>query len=401
MTDLERFARQVAEFVDNNAPKSLYGTRKGKFDGFWGGKKACGTGEDVLRWRDLMLERGWTAPTWPSEYGGADLSKAEGDVIDDVLRARGLPPPVVGFGLAMIGPTLLDFGSESQKQAYLRDIAAGRIRWCQGYSEPGAGSDLASLATRAERDAEEFVINGQKIWTSYADQSDWIFCLVRTNRDVKKQAGITFLLIDMDTPGVSVRPISLISGASPFCEVFFEDVRVPVANVVHEIDSGWTVAKALLGYERSMIGEAMGGQMVGAEAELVALARSHVGPASGPLGSGELRAEIARNAMAEQCFMLTIQRIAETMAAGATPGPESSVMKVCGSETKQRRWALAAEIAGPMALGWQGPGFTGDELALTRAWLRSRGNTIEGGTSEIQLNIIAKRVLGLPDGPKA
>ncbi len=394
------FATEVAAFLDAEAPRSLWGTRKGKFDGFWGGNKAVDVDPDVLKWRDVMLARGWTAPMWPKAYGGGGYSLEDATIIEAALRERGLPPPVVGFGLTMIGPTLLDFGSDAQKQAYLPDIVGGNIRWCQGYSEPGAGSDLASLATKAQVDGDDFILDGQKIWTSYADESDWIFCLVRTNTEVKKQAGITFILVDMDTPGVTVRPISLISGASPFCEVFLEDVRVPRANVVHEIDKGWTVAKALLGYERSMIGEAVSGQMVGAEDELVHLAKANLPVNGDRIACGETRAAIAKNAMRERCFMLTIQRIAEAAAAGDKPGAESSVTKICGSEIKQQRWALAAQIAGEQGLGWSGEGFDEHELALTRSWLRSRGNTIEGGSSEIQLNIIAKRVLGLPDGPK-
>lgn len=398
MAEGEAFRHQVREWLSAQAPRALYGTRRGRFDGFWGGRKAHGVDPDLLRWRDVMAERGFTAPTWPVEYGGGGLSLAEARALDQELARVELPPAVVGFGLTMIGPTLLDYGTEAQKRAHLPAIARGEIRWCQGYSEPQAGSDLASLRTRAVRDGDHFIVDGQKVWTSYADQSDWIFCLTRTNPSAKKQAGITFLLVDMESPGVSARRIALISGASPFCEVFLEGVRVPEANVVGEVDAGWTVAKALLGYERSMIGEAIGGQLAASEAQLVDGARRHLGAIEGRLPDATLRDGIVRNAMDERAFALTIERARQGAQSGRAPGAESSIMKVAGSELKQRRWELAVQIAGPAGLGWAGPGFDADDLSATREWLRSRANTIEGGTSEIQLDILARRVLGLPSG---
>lgn len=398
MADVEAFRLQVREWLEAHAPRSLYGTRRGRFDGFWGGRKAAGVEPDVLRWRDLMAERGFTAPTWPVEYGGGGLSRAEARALDQEMARAELPPAVVGFGLTMIGPTLLDYGTEAQKRAHLPAIARGEIRWCQGYSEPQAGSDLASLRTRAVRDGDHFIVDGQKVWTSYADQSDWIFCLTRTDPSAKKQAGITFLLVDMESPGVTARRIALISGASPFCEVFLEGVRVPTANVVGEVDAGWTVAKALLGYERSMIGEAIGGQLAASEAQLVEGARRHLATGQGRLPDATLRDGIARNAMDERAFALTIERARQGAQSGRAPGAESSIMKVAGSELKQRRWELAVQIAGPAGLGWEGPGFEPDDISATREWLRSRANSIEGGTSEIQLDILARRVLGLPTG---
>lgn len=394
---LDDFRQESRAWLLANAPESLLGTRKGDFEGFWGGRKAPEPPADVARWRDVMIEKGWTAPSWPTEYGGGGLSKDEHLVLDEIMRDLELPLPVVGFGMAMIGPTLLHFGTPEQKAQHIPAIIKGEVRWCQGYSEPGSGSDLASLQCRAQSDGDHYVINGQKIWTSYADKSDWLFCLVRTNTEVKKQAGITFILIDMDTPGVTPRPIQLISGRSPFCEVFLEDVRVPKSNVILEENQGWTVAKALLGFERSMIGRSTGGQLMTTEAELVELAREYVGPAAeGPLSESELRHRIAHYAMDQECFGLTIDRIAQNAQQDGRPGPESSILKVVGSELKQRRWFLSTQILGEQALGWDGAGFSADELDVTRQWLRSRGNTIEGGTSEIQLNILAKRVLGLP-----
>jgi alkylation response protein AidB-like acyl-CoA dehydrogenase len=391
---LSDFRAKAIAWLRANVPPALLGTRKGAFDGYWGGRNGDPSPDQTV-WLEAALSRGWTAPTWPVEYGGGGLTRPQGRELRSAMQELGVPPPLVGFGLAMMGPTLLDYGTEAQKAEYLPAMVKGEIRWCQGYSEPDAGSDLAGLSTRAVRDGDDFVVNGQKVWTSYADSSDWIFCLVRTNPDVKKQAGITFLLIDMATDGVTTRRIQLISGASPFCEVFLADVRVPLSQVVGPIDGGWTIAKALLQYERSMIGDAIAGQLAGAEASLVTLARDHLGPAEGPLDDSAVREAIAGNAMDETAHRLTVARVAQEAAAGRS-GAASSILKIAGSELKQRRWSLAARIAGPQALGWEGPGFTDTELTLTREWLRSMANTIEGGTSEIQLNILAKRVLGLP-----
>jgi alkylation response protein AidB-like acyl-CoA dehydrogenase len=394
MSELEAFREEIRQFVERCAPESLRGTRKGRFDGYWGGRRATPE-PDVKRWFDVALERGLTAPTWPRSVGGAALSDAQARIFDRELARLQLPPPLVGVGLTMIGPTLFDYGTDAQRAEHLPRIVRGEVRWCQGYSEPGAGSDLAALSTRAVRDGEHFVINGQKVWTSFADKSDWIFALVRTDPSAKKQLGISFVLIDMATPGVSTRPIELISGASPFCETFFEDVRVPLCNVVGEVNAGWTVAKALLGYERSMIGEAMSGEIAAAEAELVARARTALAAESGPLPDDAIRLAIARTAMQERCFAYTIERLRQSAGAGRAPGSESSILKVVASELKQARWDHAVRIAGADGLGWEGPGFEPRDLAATREWLRSRANTIEGGTSEVQLNIIAKHVLGL------
>ncbi len=394
--DIDKFREEAAIWITENAPRSLYGTRTGRFDGYWGGQKQKEIEPDVKAWLDSCLEKGWTAPDWPTEHGGGGLDKQQAEIINQILIELQLPPPLVGFGLAMIGPTLLDYGTEEQKAEHVGRIVRGEIRWCQGYSEPNAGSDLASLATKAERDGDDFIINGQKVWTSHADKADWIFALVRTNPNApKKQAGITFLLIDMATPGVTAKPISLISGASPFCEVFFENVRVPVKNVIGQIDAGWTVAKALLGYERSMIGSAIGGQLRKSEADLTELARDVFDAPKGPIPDGVIRSKIADWAMDEACFNLTLQKVGQSMKNGQQPGPESSILKVVGSDLKQRRWDLGMELLGPQSAGWEGDAYSDEERQMTRDWLRSRGNSIEGGTSEIQLNIMAKRVLGL------
>jgi alkylation response protein AidB-like acyl-CoA dehydrogenase len=398
-TELEAFRHEVRAWLEERAPRSLRGTSlSGPFDGFWGGKKHPEVPPDVLAWRDACLERGFTAPTWPKEYGGAGLSSEYAKILYEEMRALGLPRPVVGFGFAMIGPTLLQFGSEAQKLEHLPKIAAGAIRWCQGYSEPNAGSDLANVQLKGERDGDDLILNGQKIWTSHADKSDFIFCLVRTNSAVKKQAGISFVLVDMETPGVTPRKIDLISGSSPFCETFFENVRVPMANVVSEIDRGWTVAKALLGHERSMIGQSIGQAPGSGQLELVAKARKHLGGDTGVVTDPLVRDALASFGMDEAAFQLTLTRIQQSTLEGKPPGHETSITKIVATEVKQARFELGMRIAGAEALGWEGEGFDVEDLAFTREWLRSRANTIEGGSSEIQLNIIAKQVLGLPDG---
>jgi alkylation response protein AidB-like acyl-CoA dehydrogenase len=402
MADLEAFRSDVQRWLEANAPAALRGlVISGEGDGNWGGRRASYDPPEMKEWLERAAARGFTAPTWPREYGGGGLSADEARVLRQELAAQKLPPPLIGFGLEMIGPTLLRYGTEAQKRQHIPGIVRGEIRWCQGYSEPDSGSDLASLQTRAERQGDQFLVNGTKVWTSYGDLSDWIFALVRTDPRAKKQDGITFLLIDMASPGVSVRPIKLISGKSPFCETRFDDVRVPVANVIGEINGGWSVAKALLGFERNMIADTFGASRTAAGerrgSRLANLARAHGIGGDGALGDAVLRDEIARCEMDERAFALTIQRSRDAAKAGHQPGPESSLFKLYGTELNKRRTELCVRIAGAQGLGWEGPGYSDEELALTRQWLRARGNSIEGGTSEVQLNIIAKRVLGLPD----
>ncbi len=403
MAELDDFRAEAATWLGKNAPQPIRGLQiNPEGGGNWGGRKASYDPPEMKAWLDACAERGWTAPTWPTAYGGGGLSGAEAKVLAEEMKRLKLPAPLTGFGLTMIGPTLLRFGSEEQKKEHVGKIVRGEIRWCQGYSEPDAGSDLASLQTRAVRDGDDFIVTGSKVWTSYGDQSDWIFALVRTDPEAKKQEGITFLLIDMESPGVSARPIKLISGKSPFCETRFDEVRVPVANVLGEINGGWTVAKALLGHERTMIAELFGAMGGGGRRDqrgsaLAGLAREYLGSDGDAVADAVIRSEIARTEMDTKAFMLTVQRSRDAAKAGHQPGAESSIFKVYGTELNKRRFELMVDIAGPQGLGWEGAGFEADELQTTRHWLRSKGNSIEGGTTEIQLNIIAKRVLGLPD----
>jgi alkylation response protein AidB-like acyl-CoA dehydrogenase len=398
MPDLEAFRMEARSWLEKNAPKALRG-KLGIPEGYyWGGRKTPPPYPDSKAWLAMMADKGWTIPYWPKEYGGGGLGKEETKILDQEMERLELPPPLIGFGITMIGPTILQYGTEEQKKMYIPQIVRGEIRWCQGYSEPNAGSDLANILTKAVVDGDDYIINGQKIWTSYGDLADWIFMLVRTNPGVKKQVGITFLLADLNTKGVEIRPIKLISGSSPFCEIFFEDVRVPQKNALSRVNGGWEVAKSLLGHERNMIASTFGGRVALANAEnpMEAAAKKYIGLCNGRLCDESLRGRMAQNQMDESCFLLTVQRSSDSLKAGHRPGPESSIFKVYGTELNQRRQELMLSLLGPECLGWEGEGFEQSELDLCRVWLRSRGNTLEGGTSEIQLNIIAKQVLGLP-----
>ncbi|MEO8601935.1 MAG: acyl-CoA dehydrogenase family protein [bacterium] len=398
MADLETFRGETRAWLHANAPRTMSTPLAEHEEPCWGGRRATYANPDVRQWLEVMAARGWTAPTWPTEYGGGGLSAVEARVLSQEIAALRLRPPLVGFGLTMIGPTLLQLGTDALKRAHIPAIVRGEIRWCQGYSEPGSGSDLASLQTRAVVDGDDFVVTGQKIWTSYADEADWMFLLVRTDPTASKHEGITFLLMDMTSPGVSVKPILLISGYSPFCETFLDHVRVPRTQVMGELNKGWTVAKALLGHERTMIADISKG--VGGESKARSarqLARDYIGERAGQLADVSIRHRLAQTEMDQRCLDWTLARSRDTAKAGHAPGAETSIFKYYGTELNKRRRELMVSILGPQALGWEGEGFDAEELAITREWLRSRGNSIEGGTSEIQLNIIAKRVLGLPD----
>jgi alkylation response protein AidB-like acyl-CoA dehydrogenase len=394
MANPDVFRRETRAWLEKNAPAIARAPVPSTEDLCWGGRKTVYE-PGVKQWLDVMAERGWTAPTWPREYGGGGLDKQEARILGQEMASLGLRPPLIGFGLSMIGPLLLQEGSEELKKAHLPPIVRGEIRWCQGYSEPGSGSDLASLQTKAIRDGDVYVLNGQKVWTSYADKADWMFILVRTDFEAPKHNGITFLLMDMTWPGVSVKPIKLISGYSPFCETFLSDVRVPVKNVVGQVNAGWTMAKALLGHERTMIADAF--KERDDARKLIDLAKRHVGEDGGKIADPAIRDRVVQVEMDQAALDLTLARSRDSMKAGHKPGAETSIFKYYGTELNMRRRELMVGICGPQGLGWEGPGFEDSELQMTRDWLRSRGNSIEGGTSEIQLNIIAKRVLGLPD----
>ncbi|MFN4354707.1 acyl-CoA dehydrogenase family protein [Parvibaculum sp.] len=398
MEALEKFRQETRAWLEENCPPTMRTPMASEDETVWGGRNAKYKNAEAKLWLDRMASRGWTAPAWPKEYGGGGLTKEENLVLQQELRRIKARPALSSFGIWMLGPALLEFANEEQKKEHLPKIVRGEIRWCQGYSEPGAGSDLAGLQTKCEDRGDHYLVNGQKIWTSYADKADWIFCLVRTD-PTKKHDGISFLLFDMMSPGVEARPISMISGASPFCETFFTDVKVPKGNLVGELNKGWTIAKRLLQHEREMIsGMGLGG--VGSGSGLGGLdqvAKEYFGEVDGRIASPQLRDHITRQKMDSKAFALTMQRSMEEAKAGQGPGAASSIFKYYGTELNKRRYELLLELMGTQALGWEGDGFSDDEIGITRSWLRSKGNSIEGGTSEVQLNVVSKRVLGLPD----
>ena len=392
MSDLEQFRQETRAWLEENCPESMRAPVKNFDDAYWGGRNPEIDNPDRKTWCDRMAERGWTVPDWPKEYGGGGLDKDELKVLRQEMLRINARIPLTNFGISMLGPALLKFGSEEQKLDHLPKIARGEIRWCQGYSEPNAGSDLASLATRAEDQGDHYLINGQKVWTSYADKADWIFCLVRTDNTGSKHEGISFVLFDMDQPGVSVRPIKLISGSSPFCETFFDDARAEKSNLIGEEGKGWTIAKYLLTHEREMIS----GFGTAPKKSVGQLALESMGAdTSGRLANGILRQTIAQYQLDTMAFGATMARVGDEAKAGQGLGAASSIFKYYGTELNKRRNELNLAALGEYALGWEGEAYRGG--AVSRDWLRSKGNSIEGGTSEVQLNIIAKRVLGLPD----
>lgn len=398
MTTLDDFRRDTRAWLEQNCPQSLRKTADGdklsEADSCWGGRKWKFASEDQRLWLQRMGERGWTAPEWPREYAGGGLTRAEARILREEMARIHAWSPLESFGISMLGPALLKYGTEEQKKRFLPPIVRGEIRWCQGYSEPNAGSDLAGLQTRAEDRGDHYLVNGQKIWTSYADQADWIFCLVRTDTQAAKpQQGISFLLFDMDSPGVSTRPILLISGASPFCETFFDNVRVPKENLVGELNKGWDIAKYLLTHEREMISGIFGVASAGQET-VPEIALRLGGRREGKIADDGLRGDITRLELDAEAFALTLERLRDEAKAGVGTGAASSMLKYYGTELNKQRQEVLMAIHGGDALDWEsehsGHGF------VARTWLRSKGNSIEGGTSEVQLNIIAKRILGLP-----
>jgi len=390
VANLEEFRQQTRAWLEENCPASMRKPIKSDKDQCWGGRNWVFENDEQRLWLERMAARGWTAPQWPKEYGGGGLSREEAKILKQEMARIVARRPLESFGIDMLGPALFKFASEEQKQRYIPEIIRGEIRWCQGYSEPNAGSDLASLQMRAEDKGDHYLVNGSKVWTSYADKSDWIFCLVRTDFDAPKHQGISFLLFDMESPGVSTNLIKLISGKSPFCETVCENVEVPKENLVGELNKGWDIAKYLLTHEREMIG-GFGLSRAGAKT-LGQTATQAIGTKDGRLADAGIRSGLAAFEIDEMAFALTIERVIDEAKAGQGTGAASSLLKLYGTELNKERNELLMSIGGSGALAW------GVENEETRAqhWLRSKGNSIEGGTSEIQLNIIAKRILGMP-----
>jgi acyl-CoA dehydrogenase len=391
--DLEQFRLETRAWLEANCPPSqrLPTTPE---EQYWGGRRGTFASADARLWFERMRDRGWTAPEWPAQYGGGGLSPQQGRVLKEEMKRINARSPVLGIGLWMLGPAVLEYGNEQQKQQHLRAIVNGEIRWAQGYSEPGAGSDLASLQCKAQDMGDHFLVNGSKIWTTAADKCDWIFCLVRTDPNVKQQEGISFLLIDMDDPGVSTTPIPLISGESEFCQTFFDNVKVPKENLVGELNKGWSVAKALLVHERKLMAE------IGSDSPRQVLvpnvaARQYLEFEQGRVADAHLRGCLADYDMQMQAVALTHFRCFEEKAAGIR-SPAPMVMKYVGTEAEKTKSELLLAILGSRGLGWEGDGFSQQEIDTARLWAMSKALTIAGGSSEIQLNLIAKNVLELP-----
>jgi alkylation response protein AidB-like acyl-CoA dehydrogenase len=384
MSELETFRAEIRAWIEANCPEEMRRPVQGEDDICWGGRNFVFKNEAQRAWMEVCAAKGYTVPDWPKPYGGAGMSPQEAKVWREELARAGARPPLSSFGIWMLGPALLKFGTEEQKVLYLNQIARGEIRWCQGYSEPGSGSDLVSLQTYGEDKGDHWVVNGQKIWTSYADKADWIFCLVRTDKTNVYQ-GISFLLFDMTTPGVTTKPIKLISGNSPFCETFFDNVVVPKHQIVGQLNRGWDVAKYLLGHEREMISGAGGGEQT-----------STIGKVLTRNGLDEpmLRAELAQFDIDALAFAACGEKFLDEIKVGRAHPAKPNMMKYAGTELNKRRHELLMAAGGSTALEWESEETRGG--APARSWLRTKANSIEGGTSEVMLNVVAKRILELP-----
>ncbi len=382
----EAFRSEVRAWIDRTLPSELR----------VGNRKEVMSTPAGDAWIKNLGEKGWIVPDWPTEYGGGGLDRKQAQIVKAELAAF-RAPVVKGFGVNMLGPTLLEFGTEEQKREFLPKIARNEMNWCQGYSEPGSGSDLASLQTRAVRDGDEFVITGQKIWTSYAHAADWIFCLVRTDPDAPKHEGITFLLFPMKQEGVEVSRLTLIDGSADFSQVFFDGARAQARHVVGEVNQGWTVAKRLLQHERSSDGGTEGGILGTMKETFVDIVKREVGLRDGRLADPAMRQKLAAQEMETRALALTMKRAMEEGRARQTKRDIGSLGKYRWANMVKSEQDLVVQAMGTQGLGWQGPGFDDVQLERTRALLTTRADSIWGGTNEIQLNVIAKRVLGIPE----
>jgi alkylation response protein AidB-like acyl-CoA dehydrogenase len=381
------FRDEVRAWLADEVPPSI--REKAEVDAYFDMK-------EVMEWHKLLYRKGWVAPHWPAEHGGPGLDAARRFILTEELELAGTPH-LSPFGLVMVGPLLMQFGTEAQKKRFLPKILSGEEVWCQGYSEPNAGSDLASLKLAAVDDGKgNFVLDGQKTWTTYAQYADWIFCLVRTDPTAKKQAGISFLLVDLKTPGVTVKPFLTTGGTPAFCETFFEGAVVPKENLVGPLHGGWTIAKALLGHERTLI--AAVGLSARAIKRVKRIARTQKQDGRPLLEDPAFRAKIARLEIKLRSLQMANYRALAGAALGHAPGPESSILKIRGSEILQQAFELAMEVMGHDSLAWfNEPGVVPPlEQWVASTFNYNRATTIYGGSNEIQKNIIAKLILGLP-----
>ncbi len=386
----EDFRAEVRSFIEENYPKHLIGADRGDL-----------SKEDFLAWHKILAKKGWVAPSWPEEFGGTGWTVTQKYIWNEESASFGTIPPLP-FGIGMLGPVIYTFGNQEQKDWVLPGILSGETWWCQGYSEPGAGSDLAGLKTKAELDGDEYVVNGHKIWTTLAQHADWMFCLVRTSSEGKPQEGISFLLIDMNTPGIEVKPIITIDGGHEVNEVFLTDVRVPAKNLVGEQDKGWTIAKFLLGNERSGIaGVARSKKAI---YRLRDIARAELEDGKPLLDCGAFSRKIAELEIDLTALEYTELRTLASESKGQGPGPESSILKIKGTEIQQRITELTMEAVGNYASPWVPQLDRGDNYlaigpehaeGVSQTYFNNRKTSIYGGSNEIQRNIIAKMVLGL------
>jgi len=385
MASIEEFKQEVRGFIAENLPAELrVGNRKNL------------PGTLLGQWIRALAERGWITPQWPSEYGGGGLDrKHAAALIGEFKKVKA--PIISSFGTSMLGPTLLEFGTEEQKKEFLPPISRHEVKWCQGYSEPGAGSDLASLQTRAVKQGDEYVITGQKIWTTGADKADWIFCLVRTDPDAPKHDGISFILFPMHQSEIEVAPLTLIDGSADFSQVFFNGARAKANHVVGPVNGGWTIAKRLLQHERSMDGGSEGGLSGAAKETYVDIVKREVGLDAGVLADPAIRQRLAQQEQEAQALRLTMQRAREEARAGQTARDIGSLGKYRWANMVKSEQDLVMSALGTQGLGWAGPGFDDTQLERTRSWLITRADSIWGGTNEVQLNVIAKRVLQIPE----
>ena len=393
MDNLDQFKAEVREWLEANCPESQRQPITPE-EQFWGGRRGTFPSEDAKTWYERIRDKGWLVPEWPVEYGGGGLSEQHAKVIKQEMKRINARTPLYGLGIWMLGPALLEFGNEQQKQQHLDAIVNAQTRWAQGYSEPGAGSDLASLQCKAEDKGDYFLVNGSKIWTTNGEKCDWIFCLVRTDPAVKKQEGISFLLIDMDDPGITTTPITLISGESEFCQTFFDNVRVPKQNLVGELNRGWSVAKALLVHERKLMAE-LGSDSPRKIVVPNEAAQKYLEFQDGKIVDANLRNDLVDYNMQMHAIALTHFRTFEEKTSGVRSAAPL-VMKYVGTEAEKTKSELLLAIMGSQGLGWEGAGFDREELDTLRLWAMSKAMTIAGGTSEVQLNVIAKSVLELP-----
>ncbi len=390
--ELETFRNEARDWLEANFPKELVG-KDNILAAIEAPQPLSPAGE---KWKKAMGDKGWGTPTWPKKYGGGGLSPAQAKVLQEEMTKIGANNPIGGMGIMMFGPTLLEYGNEEQKQRYIPQICRGEIRWCQGFSEPGAGSDLAALQTRCEDKGDHYLVNGQKTWTSGGQWADWCFALVRTDTKHKHE-GISFIVFDMKTPGVEVKPIQLISGMSPFCETFFTDVKVPKENLVGPLNGGWEIGKRLLQHERtSLSGGGRGVSALFGGKPLAETAKKFVGlDEQGRIADADLRTRITKYEIDDLVFKMTARRVAAESKEGISTA--SSILKNVGARLTQERAELQLEIMGLQGLGWEGEGFKPQEIIGARTWLWGKAVTIYGGSTEVQNNVIAKRMLGMLD----